>query len=55
MNKERFLAFMDAIIVISATIMVLELAVPNMNDWQGLKESGLFLSRSLWILSSVLA
>lgn len=26
---------MDAIIVISATIMVLELAVPNMNDWQG--------------------
>lgn len=36
MNKERLVAFTDAIAAIAATIMVLELGVPAKNDWSGL-------------------
>ena len=36
MNKERLVAFTDAIAAIAATIMVLELGVPATNDWAGL-------------------
>ena len=35
MNKERLVAFTDAIAAIAATIMVLELGVPATNDWAG--------------------
>ena len=35
MNKERLIAFTDAIAAIAATIMVLELGVPITNDWAG--------------------
>lgn len=38
MNKERLAAFTDAVVVIAATIMVLELAVPSENSWQGMME-----------------
>lgn len=38
MNKERLVAFTDAIVAIAATIMVLELAVPITSDWPGLME-----------------
>lgn len=38
MNKERLVAFTDAIVAIAATIMVLELAVPATSDWRGLME-----------------
>ncbi|MCL2677343.1 MAG: TMEM175 family protein [Streptococcaceae bacterium] len=37
MNKERFLAFTDAIIAIIATIMVLELRVPETVSLEALK------------------
>ena len=36
LNKERLIAFTDAIIAIAATIMVLELAVPVVDSWRGL-------------------
>ena len=35
-NKERLNAFTDAIAAIAATIMVLNLGVPNTNDWSGI-------------------
>ena len=38
MNKERLVAFTDAIVAIAATIMVLELGVPAMKNWQGFWE-----------------
>lgn len=37
-NKERLAAFTDAIVVIAATIMVLELKVPATDSLQGLSE-----------------
>lgn len=39
MNKERLVAFTDAIVAIAATIMVLELKTPVSNDWAGLRET----------------
>lgn len=36
MNKERLIAFTDAVVAIAATIMVLELHVPKTNDISGL-------------------
>ena len=38
MEKERFLAFTDAIIAIIATIMVLEFKTPDKSGWPALAE-----------------
>ena len=38
MNKARVEAITDGIIAIAATIMVLELGIPSVNDWSGLLE-----------------
>ena len=38
MNKSRVEAITDGIVAIAATIMVLELAIPSINDWPGILE-----------------
>ncbi|WP_284446084.1 TMEM175 family protein [Lactococcus lactis] len=43
MEKERFLAFTDAIIAIIATIMVLEFKTPDKSGWPALAELTILL------------
>ena len=46
-NKDRLVALTDGIIAIAATIMVLELSVPDTSDWAGFGCSFYALFRSL--------